>query len=138
MRAYFRGLLVRLLLTAGRLDEAAAEVEVALRDIAETGEYWWQPEIHRLRAECLLAQPNADKGAAESSLRRAIADARAAGSKMLELRIAAGLARLLRADNREHEAEALLAPILGGFTEGFATPDVVAARELIAARPAAE
>jgi predicted ATPase len=138
MRAYFRGLLVRSLLTAGRLDEAAGEVEVALRDIAETGEYWWRPEIHRLRAECLLALPNADKDAAESCLRHAIADARARGSKMLELRVATGLARLLRAENREHEAETLLAPILGGFTEGFATPDLVGAQDLIAARPAAE
>ena len=138
MRAYFRGLLVRSLLTAGRLDEAAAEVEVALRDIAETGEYWWQPEIHRLRAECLIALPNADKGAAESCLWRAIADARAGGSKMLELRIAERLARLLRAEGRESEVAALLTPILAGFTEGFATPDLAAAREVLAARPVAE
>jgi class 3 adenylate cyclase/predicted ATPase len=138
MRAYFRGILVRSLLIAGRLDEAAAEVEVALRDIAETREYWWRPEILRLRAECLMVLPQADGDAAESCLRQAVAEAHAAGSKMLELRAAAGLARLLLAEGRPGDARALLTPILAGFTEGFATPDLVAARELLAERPAAE
>jgi predicted ATPase len=42
------------------------------------------------------------------------------------------LARLRRQQGRPQEAVALLAPVLGGFTEGFDTADLQAARTLLA------
>lgn len=137
MRGYFRSLMVRSLLAAGRADEAAGEIEVALRDTAETGEYWWRPEIRRLQGECLLAAPQADGAAAEAAFRQAIADAQESGAKMLQLRAALGLARLLLSTGRQPEGEILLQQALGSLAEGFATPDAVAARRLAGMDPAA-
>jgi predicted ATPase len=48
------------------------------------------------------------------------------------LRAATSLARLRRQQDRPQEAVALLAPILGWFTEGFDTADLKAARTLLA------
>ena len=52
---------------------------------------------------------------------------------MWEVRAAADLARLLAAKGERTQARDLLAPIYGWFTEGFETPDLVEARELLGA-----
>jgi predicted ATPase len=46
-------------------------------------------------------------------------------------RIGLSLARLRRQQGRREEAAALLAPILGWFTEGFDTADIKEARTLL-------
>ncbi len=51
--------------------------------------------------------------------------------KLWELRAAASLARLWRDQGRRGEARDLLAPVYGWFTEGFATPDLQAAKALL-------
>ena len=61
-----------------------------------------------------------------------IAVARRQNAKSWELRGAMSLARLRRQQGRPQEAAALLAPILGWFTEGFDTADLQAARTLLA------
>jgi len=58
--------------------------------------------------------------------------ARRQNAKSWELRGAMSLARLRRQQGRPQEAVALLAPILGWFTEGFDTADLKAARTLLA------
>ena len=58
--------------------------------------------------------------------------ARRQNAKSWELRAATSLARLRRQQGRPQEAAALLAPILGWFTEGFDTADLKAARTLLA------
>ena len=57
--------------------------------------------------------------------------ARRQNAKSWELRGAMSLARLRRQQGRPHEAAALLAPILGWFTEGFDTPDLQEAKALL-------
>jgi predicted ATPase len=57
--------------------------------------------------------------------------AREQEAKLWELRAAASLARLWRDQGRRGEARALLAPVYGWFTEGFATPDLKAAKALL-------
>jgi predicted ATPase len=47
------------------------------------------------------------------------------------LRAAVSLARLWRDKGRNDKATDLLAPVYGWFTEGFATPDLHAAKELL-------
>ena len=58
--------------------------------------------------------------------------ARRQNAKSWELRGATILARVRRQQGRQQEAVALLAPILGWFTEGFGTADLQAARTLLA------
>jgi predicted ATPase len=50
---------------------------------------------------------------------------------MWELRAANGLARLWRQAGRLEEARAVLAPVLGGFTEGFDTPDLIEGQAIL-------
>jgi len=47
------------------------------------------------------------------------------------VRAAVSLARLWRDQGRRDDARNLLAPVYGWFTEGFATPDLQAAKELL-------
>jgi predicted ATPase len=49
----------------------------------------------------------------------------------MELRCAVGLAQLWHARGQTAAARALLAPVYGRFTEGFATPELQAARALL-------
>ena len=132
MRPYFRGLLARLLLAAGRVDDAEAEAETALRDGAATGEHWWDAELHRLRGLCHLARAQPDLEGAEACFRGAIAKANARGARMLEVRAVNSLAELLRRQGRAAEARSLLGPVYRQFREGFSTPDLQTARALSA------
>jgi predicted ATPase len=68
---------------------------------------------------------------AETAMRQGIDVARRQNAKSWELRAATSLARLRRQQGRQQEAIALLAPILGWFTEGFDTADLQAARTLL-------
>ena len=68
---------------------------------------------------------------AETAIQQAIAVARRQNAKSWELRDAMSLARLRRQQGRPQEAVALLAPILGWFTEGFDTADLKEAKTLL-------
>ena len=68
---------------------------------------------------------------AETAIEQAIDVARRQNAKSWELRAATSLARLRRQQGRKQEAVALLAPILGWFTEGFDTADLKEAKALL-------
>jgi predicted ATPase len=68
---------------------------------------------------------------AETAIEKAIAVARRQNAKSWELRGAMSLARLRRQQGRPQEAVALLAPILGWFTEGLDTADLKEAKTLL-------
>jgi predicted ATPase len=80
-----------------------------------------------------LARRDGVKGndEAETSLRRAIDDARSRSAKSFELRAATSLADFLREQGHTIVAHQALAPIYGWFTEGFGTPDLIDARALL-------
>jgi predicted ATPase len=61
----------------------------------------------------------------------AMSVAREQEAKLWELRGTMSLARLWGEQGRRAEARALLAPVYGWFTEGFATPDLNAAKMLL-------
>jgi predicted ATPase len=84
-----------------------------------------------LRGELLGRLPSADWTEVEGCFRSALRVAREQGSRGFELRAAVGLARLLSVQGRRAEARELLAPVYGWFTEGFDTPDLEAARNLL-------
>ena len=94
-----------------------------------TGERWWQAEIERLGGVLALAQRNLGKSAV--CFERAIGTARRQEAKSLELRAATSLARLLGEQGRRAEAQQLLAPVYGWFTEGFDTLDLKQAKALL-------
>jgi predicted ATPase len=128
LMTFFLGWRAEALLLGGRNTEAAATVVEALRTVDETGERFYEAQLHRLHGTALLGR---DDGAAESDFSRALEIARAQNAKSLELRAARDLARLWQSQGRTAEALALLEPVYAGFTEGFDTLDLIEARELL-------
>jgi predicted ATPase len=101
----------------------------SLQIVERTGERWFAAELNRQKGRLLLRQGHPE--AAEELYRNALGIAEQQGAKLWELRAAASLARLRRDQGRPAEARDLLAPVCGWFTEGFATPDLKAAKMLL-------
>jgi class 3 adenylate cyclase/tetratricopeptide (TPR) repeat protein len=106
----------------GVLDEALAAIETP-------DEFWWVAEIYRLKG--LLLSLDTDNALAEVCYRKAISIAQRQGARWLELRAATHLARLWHTQGKYDEARAQLAPVYGGFTEGFDTPDLRDAKAML-------
>jgi predicted ATPase len=128
---YYLSLLARVCGKAGRGDEGLTVLDEALAAAHARNERWWDSELHRLRGELLLAYGTRERDA-EAALLRAIEIARAQQAKSLELRAATSLAQLWISRRRADEGRRLLADLHGWFTEGLDTPDVRAARSLLA------
>jgi predicted ATPase len=113
---------------AGQIEEGAARLDQVLQLVERRGERWFAAELDRQRG-WLLRQGQAE--AAEELYCKALGIARKQEANMWELRAAASLARLWRDQGRRAAARDLLAPVYGWFTEGFATPDLKAAKALL-------
>jgi predicted ATPase/DNA-binding winged helix-turn-helix (wHTH) protein len=100
---------------------------------AETGAAGWSTaEILRASTDALLAEDCPVRNcAAETVLLKALNVAKAQGALAWELRSATSLARLWQRQGRYRQAHGLLTPIYQRFTEGHATPDLVAVQRLL-------
>jgi predicted ATPase len=128
---FLRGLAIGLT-EAGRLEEAASVIEDALDEAIESNQQWCRAELLRTKADIVLGL--GAPGAAELTedlLTRALDVARKQGALSLELRAATSLARFREREGRGEEGRALLRSTYARFSEGFDTPDLVAARALI-------
>ena len=119
--------------TTGKYGEALATIEGALTLAASTGQHFFDSSLYHLKGELLLATSGGGAQESEALFRRAIEIARAQGAKIFELRAANSLARVLRDQGQPGEARALLLPVYSWFTEGFETPDLIEAKDLLAA-----
>ena len=117
-------------LAIGKPEAALASVAAGLKAVEKTGGAPLEAELYRLRGEALLAGAGT-VSEAETAIEQAIDVARRQNAKSWELRGAMSLARLRRQQGRPQEAAALLAPILGWFTEGFDTADLKEAKTLL-------
>jgi predicted ATPase len=117
---------------AGQVTGGLAMIEEAIAQSESTEERWAIAELLRIKGGLLLLQgaPGA-AAAAEDHFRQALDWARRQGALAWELRAATSLARLWRDQHRVMEARALLGPVYGRFTEGFATIDLQAAKSLL-------
>jgi predicted ATPase len=126
--------LIRLAEAAGHADQVAeglhrlAEVWVRLE---ESKQAQFLAEAHRVQGELLLRQAVPDESQAEACFQQALAIARRQQAKSWELRAAMSLSRLWQQQGKRAEAQELLAPIYGWFTEGFDTADLQDARALL-------
>jgi predicted ATPase len=126
---HFMALLAGACGSAGQAEEGLALLEEALRIADRTAERWFAAELYRHKGQLLSRQGHAE--VAEELYRKALGIAREQEAKLWELRAAASLARLWRDRGRRAAARDLLAPVYGWFTEGFATPDLIAAKALL-------
>jgi predicted ATPase len=115
----------------GQIERALDTVDSALSDADQTGQKWFDAELHRVRGELLLERGPADAVAAEASLLRAIEVARSQQTRSFELRAALALARFYQKTGREADASKLLIPALLGFKEGPEFPEVAEADRLL-------
>jgi predicted ATPase len=116
---------------AGRLEEGLRAVADGFGVAERNGIVFWNAELYRRRGELLLA--SGKRNAAAASFQDALSCARAQNARSLELRAAVSLARLHVEDRDPAGAAALLKPVYSGFVEGFDTPDLSEARQLLEA-----
>ncbi len=132
-------------------EEGVLILEKALALAEDTGEYFNQAELYRLKGELLLqraSQKSKVKGQkskiktspqpltpspqeAEVCFLKAIEIAQQQQAKSLELRATVSLARLWHQEGKSLAARQVLAPLYAWFTEGFATDDLCAAKSLL-------
>ena len=131
MTAYWLTNLAGSLSAAGMYDAAKRSAEEALSIMNQTDHRYFEPEAHRLLGTAAWIADH-DEVTAVTCLDRALASARRQNARVLELRAATSLARLLAEQSRRAEARDLLAPVYGWFTEGFDTADLTSAKALLA------
>nr|WP_298142976.1 winged helix-turn-helix domain-containing protein [uncultured Pseudomonas sp.] len=104
----------------------------AMLERAMSGDAGWATaETLRAKAVNLIELQPAEQHTAEGLLLQSLAIARQQGAIAWELRSATSLAHLWQLQGREQDAHALLAPIYARFTEGFATPDLLQAKQTL-------
>jgi TolB-like protein/predicted ATPase len=124
-RAYSLALLAESCGKVGNITEGLTALAEALTVVEETGIRIYEPEMHRLKGEFLLALDPEKVADAEACFRQAAAIARRHQAKSLELRATISLARLWQQQGRGSEAHAALAAVYDTYTEGLTTPDLV-------------
>jgi predicted ATPase len=129
---WFRSLLANAYTRAGRPDAALRALDDALAIAKRTGDHFFLAEIYRLQGEITLAHnESGSTGEAEELFHRSLEVARKQKALSWELRTAVSLARLWRGAGKRQEAADLLSPIGGKFKEGFLTPDLREAVQLM-------
>jgi predicted ATPase len=130
-RVYFLALLAEVCGKAGKVEEGLAALAEALRAVEDKGVGFYEPELHRLKGELLLARAPENQEEAQACFHEAIACARRQGARSLELRAVMSLSRLYQEQGTAAEARPLLADSYGWFTEGFDTADLREAKALL-------
>ena len=115
----------------GQFDNAWHHTNETLALVEETNERWCEPEVYRIAGELELMSPSHDLAKAQTYFERALSVARQQQAKSWELRAATSMARLWRDQRKEQQAQELLAPVYGWFTEGFDTRDLKDAKALL-------
>ena len=128
-RAMRLGCLAAAHMSLGQFDVGLGLLDEAIRTAEQTQEREYEAELHRLRADVLLA--SGKRREAETELQRALTVARGQEARFWELRAATSLARLWLDRGRYLEARDLLSPIYGWFSEGFELHDLKQAKSLL-------
>jgi tetratricopeptide (TPR) repeat protein len=117
------------LAAAGDAKEAMGEIDVAIDTADSLGTRFIFPELLRIKGEICAGQNDAQQ--AQSLFERAFAMAGQQSALSWQLRIATSMLRLAGERGSAAAARKLLADTYGRFTEGFATADVQAAKQLL-------
>lgn len=115
----------------GRFDDARKALDEGLAIAAKNDERYQDAELHRLSGELLLAESPDQVVDVEECFARAIESARRQKSRAWELRATMSLARFMARQGQRDEARQAVAAVYDTYTEGFTTPDLVAAQTLI-------
>lgn len=128
---YWYAILTDACLADGDIEGGLDAVQRGLRRCAESGERWWEAELHRLQGE-LKRAPAHPPSAPEEHFSKALEIARAQRARPLELRAAMSMATLWKEQGKAGMARALLLNAYDQFGEGFDTADLQEAKALLA------
>src|SRR5262245_9845646 len=132
--APFLGDIAQGLGSAGDAVRGLELIDEALANVERTDERWCMAELLRIKGELLLqARPDA-RAEAIAEFEAGLDWSRRQGALSWELRCATSLAQVWQQQGDVSRARALLSGVYGRFTEGFATPDLQAAKRLLDAR----
>jgi tetratricopeptide (TPR) repeat protein len=124
-------LLTEIYLRQKRIDEGLGSLAEAQELVDSQGEHCWQAELLRLKGELLLEQSEQSVSAAEQCFSEAMRIAQDQHARMLELRAATSLARLLRKLHKVDEAERVLNAACSWFRVRLANPEFVEAQTIL-------
>jgi predicted ATPase len=130
---FFLALLAQGYTRCSKFEDGVKSLDDAFDAVRRGGAKLWEPELHRLKGVLLLSQPAKNEIEAEARFRKAMEVAKDQSAKSFELRAATSLARLWQGQGKISDARGLLVPAYEWFTEGFDTPDLIEAKELISA-----
>ncbi|MGY4496931.1 putative ATPase [Bradyrhizobium sp. GM24.11] len=128
----FKMVLAQGLLEMGEIDRAVRLVDDAIGKVEKNGDFFFMPELLRVRGCALLRLPEPRVEDAETWFGRSLELSRRQGAQAWELRSAIDLAALFADQGRRDDARRLLQPIIERFAEGFETADLKAASRLLA------
>lgn len=117
-------------LKTGSLAESRQALQEGLALCEKNDDRSHEAELQRLEGELVLAE-SGDKALAEQCFRKAIETARGQKSRAWELRATVSLAGLLKEKGDREEARTALATVYGEYKDGFDTPDLMSASELL-------
>ena len=117
-------------LALGQTQTGLTLLAEALDWIKRTDERWWEAEVYRLQGE-LLHRQGEPLTTVEACFEYASAIAHRQQAKSLELRATMSLCKLWQAQGKHAAAQQRLAQIYNWFSEGFATPDLIEAKQLL-------
>jgi predicted ATPase/DNA-binding winged helix-turn-helix (wHTH) protein len=123
--------LAEALALCGQFEAARQAMETAFASAERLGETFFFPELYRVMGVVMAIGPPEQAKDAEIWFLRAIECASRQGSLGFELRAATSLARLYQSAGHTAQARDMVAATYNRFTEGFDTPDLVAARLLL-------
>ena len=114
---------------AGQVREGLEIVMKAEQAEQETGEFGQKASLQRIKGDLyLLAE---DETAAEETYLAAVATAQEQSAKLLELEAVKRLASLWNRQGKREQAREMLQEVYDWFTEGFDTPMLIEASELL-------
>ena len=116
---------------SGAADAALRTADTALQMARASGEVVWEAEALRVRAEIRLVAKGADAAEIERDFREAMTLAERQGAKIFQLRAATSLARLAARLGKPRLGRQALSAVYRQFSEGFSTPDLMIAQELL-------
>ncbi|TXR48191.1 ATP-binding protein [Phyllobacterium endophyticum] len=128
---FFRAELAAALGAMGRVDDGLCEIEASLRFAIETDYRWFVPEMLRTKGDLLALRDTDHPSVIEDMYRRSMQQANDQKALYWELSAATSLAGHLQKQRKDAEALAVLAPVYGRMTEGFAAPSVKRAKSIL-------
>jgi predicted ATPase len=131
LQTAFSSALAEGLSMTGRGDEALDTIDEAIALVEYNEDLFGMPELLRIKADILASAQAPDPVRAEGLLIQSLEMARQQSALAWEVRTATSLARLWLMQGRFGEARDVLAPAYDRFTEGFDSPGLKTARQLL-------